>query len=255
MKRSTTLNNPQEKSMRKQTLLRIGLPAGVQIYASRFRELLAKESAGREFPSALFHYDDRNGPAQGMPGVRILGGKRWLGILADEDHAGVIYQVMGDAVRAASHLAEQNTPVQVEQHELSLKPRHEPRRYWVREMALKRRSPSARASDIEELARRRLVAGIERMAARYGIDCPPEEQLGVDVEVKREIGLRLSTTAGPTNEYVTLLDMSFTIHAELEGFWFVGNLTSRGYGRIGLDLAALSVNYALEQQRPRRFAG
>ncbi|WP_420213417.1 type IV CRISPR-associated endonuclease Csf5 (plasmid) [Burkholderia aenigmatica] len=247
------MNNTLEDSMRKQTLLRIGLPADTQIYVSRYRELLAKEAGAS---AALFHYSAENKtPAPGIPGVRVVGGKRWLGILADEQNAGVVYESMGAAVRAASQLAGQNIPVHVEEHELSLKPCHEPRQYWVREMVLKRRSPSARGSDLEDLVRRRLVAGIERMAAYYGIDCPTDEQLGIEVEVKRNIGLRLSTVDGPTNEWVTLVDVAFTAHLELDGFWFVGNLTSRGYGRVGRDLASLAVNLKRELQRPRRFAG
>ncbi|QMI49808.1 type IV CRISPR-associated endonuclease Csf5 [Burkholderia sp. MBR-1] len=241
--------------MRKQTLLRIGLPDGAQIYPSRYRELLAKEASTWGFPSALFHTNELRSAEPGMPGVRVVGGKRWIGILADEANTSVIYQVMGGAVAAANSLTGRNTPVEVEEHELGLKPRHHPQQYWIREMVLKRRSPSAREGDLEDLARRRLTAGIERMATRYGIDCPTDDQLGIDVSIKRNLGLRLTTVSGPTNEFVTLLDMSFTIHADLGGIWFAGNLTSRGYGRIGRDLSNLAVNFAREQKQPRRVAG
>jgi hypothetical protein len=36
-----------------------------------------------------------------------------------------------------------------------------------------------------------------------------------------------------TNEYATLVDVKFTAFVDLQGVWMIGNLTSRGYGRIG----------------------
>ncbi|KKI36121.1 hypothetical protein VI03_25455 [Burkholderia vietnamiensis] len=240
--------------MRKQTLLRISLPPNAHLYPSRFRELLAKEVARNQLPWTLLHSSDQGIPLPGMPGVRVVGGHRWLGLLADEAHTPLLYQAMGSAVQAVTQMLGANASVEVEQRELSLTPLQTPERYWIREMVLKRRSPAARNSDLEELAQRRLVSGIERMARQYGIDCPTQEQLGIVVSVRRNLGLQLSTTNGPTSEWVTLVDMEFMIHAKLGGYWFAGNLTSRGYGRIGRNLAQLAVNFDLEQNKQRRFA-
>lgn len=248
------LQNRHHADPSRQTLLRIELPEDVRLYPQRFRELISKESAGA-LPPAIFHAEEGGTPATGMPSVRIIGGRRWVGVLTDDAHAPLVYEVMGAAVRAAISVAQRPLATRIEEHHLRIRPCQHPVRYWIREMALKRRTPAARAADLSALVRARLLSGIARMAARYGIDCPTDDQLEVDVDLRRHLGLRLSTTTGPTNEFVTLVDASFTLHAELKGLWFAGNLTARGYGRIGRDLNDLAVNLRAENAAPREYVG
>lgn len=61
-----------------------------------------------------------------------------------------------------------------------------------------------------------------------------------NVRIDRQLGMGLKTDRGLTGEAVTLLTkVEFTMFAELRGFWFAGNLSSRGYGRIlSLDYLA-----------------
>jgi hypothetical protein len=226
-------------SSRTQTLLRIRLPEGARLYPQEFRELLAKQPG---MPHDLFHYDDAGRPRQGMPGVRTVGAHRWAGLLADSEHADLIYQVTGPAVQAVTRRLGANVRLEIEQHDLAIKRRDELRKYFVREMAVKRRRPGARTADVEALVTERLMASLARMATHHGLDCPTAADLGLVVDVEREVGLRLSTTTGPTEEFVTLLNASFWVHADLKGMWFAGNLTARGYGRIGLDLKDLGLN-------------
>lgn len=227
--------------MEKQTLLRLGMPPGAAIYASKFKEKLAAhvDALGAANATKLFHHGE-NGPIAAMPGLRFVGAKNWVGILADSDNQPLLFEFMGAAVKVATELAGRPVPVNVEEHKLDLKPLQYPKTYWIREMALKRRHPKARNADINDLVLERLTKSIERQCARYGIECPTAEQLEISVDVTRDLGMPLTTTTGVTKEYVTLANASFTIHAELTGFWFAGNLTSRGYGRIGVDLAQLS---------------
>lgn len=220
----------------KQTLLRIGLPGDVRIYPGQFRELLAKQGG---LPNSLFHYGSDNRPMNGMPTIRIVGAKTWVGILADEDGAGVVIDAMGPAVRAVMAYCGKPVKAAIEEHDLSLVPTHVPKRFWIREMVLKRRWEGSRNATVEDLVVQRLSAGIERMALHYGIDCPIPGQLEIQVDVTRHIGVPIVVSTGVTKEYATLVNAEFLMFAELKGYWFAGNLTSRGYGRIGAHVDGL----------------
>ncbi|MGF6440142.1 type IV CRISPR-associated endonuclease Csf5 [Paraburkholderia youngii] len=235
--------------MTKQTLLRIRLPEGERLYVSDFREAMAKQVG---IQPELFHYGDNGKPAPGIPHVHFVGGKSWVGILADEERTPLLYDVMGSAVRAAQALTGKLLPAGIEEITLGLRLQHWPTRYFVREMAIKRRTKKSRESGFDELVKDRLTKSLARQAQEYGIHLPSEEQLAIEVSVIRPRGLRLSTTSGLTREYVMLTDVSFTIHAKLTGIWQAGSLTARGYGRIGRDLSDLAIHLKAEAQSPRR---
>ncbi|MFP3637822.1 type IV CRISPR-associated endonuclease Csf5 [Paraburkholderia sp. SIMBA_054] len=241
--------------MSKQILLRIELPTDARVFISQFREYVARDLDGQSDVPELFHYDSTGKPAQGMPRTRFVGGRRWVGILTDEDRADMLYKVMGNAVRAVHHLCGSVTPVKFEEHTLGLSQIYTPRSYWIREMVIKKRRQRTRETEQKELIRQRILSGLHRQADEYGIAWPGDDALDLKVNDDfRQRGLELRTTQGATGEYVDLIDASFTVKTELLGFWFAGNLTSRGYGRIGVDLAALAVNFRREQAAPRRMA-
>lgn len=240
---------------RAQLLLRIELPEGTRVYPSEFREYVAKAMDLLPACPALFHYDGSGKPANGIPLTRFVGGRSWLGIITDESQADVLYQAMGPAVKAVEHLCGKLTPMRIERQTLEIKPLPFGRKYWIREMAAKRRGPRARSMPDDQLIRERLLAGLARQAEEFGLKWPGDEALQLrDITVTKARGLALSTTGGVTREYVSLFDASFTINAELLGYWFAGSLPSRGYGRIGYDLVDLAVNYRAEERRPRRLA-
>lgn len=214
----------------KQTLLRIGLPDGMRVYPSQFREMLAKIP---DLPNALFHRDESGQTINERPGVRVAGAVGWVGLVADQDNEKLLREATGAAILAVSKHTGKACPVQIEEHDFGLKLTDEPRMYWVREMVLKRKHPRAVAQDIETLVRDRVLSSIEANCDKYAIECPTAEQLGIEtVEIVHQRGLRLQTTTGVTNMFVTLVDAVIMVHADLDGMWFVGNLTSRGYGRI-----------------------
>lgn len=220
----------------KQTLLRIGLPHGVRVYPSEFREMLAKVPS---MPNALFHRDKEGETLNERPGIRVAGAVGWVGLVADEENKMLLREATGAAILAVSERTGRSCDVKIEEHDFNIKPTNEPRMYWIREMVIKRRT-NARTQDVSTLVQARTLSSIEAICEKYGFDCPTAEQLDIQtVEVVHDRGMRLQTTTGVTNMWVTLVDTRVMIHADLAGHWFVGNLTSRGYGRIIKDRPGL----------------
>jgi hypothetical protein len=214
-----------------QTLLRISLPGGMRIYPSAFREMLAKMP---DLPNALFHRDDAGKTINTCPpAIRMAGAVGWVGLVAEPGSEQLLFSVMGSAVQAASTAIGKSCSIQVETIELNIKALNEPRVYWVREMAIKRQHKRAMEQDVETLIRERMLTSLEASCNSNGFVCPTADALGIEVvEIVHERGLRLQTTTGLTNMFVHLVDARVMVHADLDGMWFVGNLTSRGYGRI-----------------------
>lgn len=203
-------------------------------------------------PPVLFHRNpETDNPNNGLPGLLTIGGKQWLGILAQPGYEDVLYRVMGGAVKRATTGAGKSVKVEVQQIDLGITQTQFPIKYWIREMAIKRRGPRSREMDINDLVKERVLESLQRYADQYGLDLPTPEQLEMDVDVLKSIGLQLRTTKGITNEFVTLVDVELSMFAELQGHWMVGNLTARGYGRIGRDLKSLAVHYKKEQTKER----
>ena len=220
----------------KQTLLRIKLPPGSTLYPGRLRTL----TASLDKPSAALFARDDAGRTVKYPGVRFVGGKSWVGVLADSEHEDVLLAHTGQILMAVSKEVGSACPVELETHQCSLSPTHHPIAYRANRIAIKKRSPEARTADTADLLTRRIYTSIDRTCAKFGIYCPDIEDLGVTgVKVEREIGMRLETADGEYNEFVSLIDATFFLHAELLGHWFVGNLTARGHGRVARDLSLL----------------
>lgn len=211
----------------KQTLLRIKLPEGEVLYPSQLRSI----TAALNKPARALFARDEAGQAVVYPGVRFVGGKSWVGILADEAHqellmvhAGLVMMAVGKAVKGPCGF-------EVEDLECSLQAVHYPIAYRAQRIAIKKRH--LHTADVTELLTQRIYQSIDRTCARFGMDCPDMEDMGIiGVHVEREIGMRLETDQGPTQQFVALIDATFSLHANLKGMWFVGNLTSRGHGRI-----------------------
>lgn len=224
--------------MHEQTLLRIGLPGDRPLYASRFRELLAREC---NLPPMFFHRSPEGKPLEGQPLIRVVGGKKWVGILGDgEEGLNLVEMATGPAMRTIAREMGGSSPVRMESHKPEIKTCDRLVKYWVRELVVKRRSNKRRLDTEENLAEEMILRGLSRGVDRFQMDeSILDDMLFRIEEVRRPRGLRLSTTSGDTNEFVTLMDVEFTLNRELSGIWFAGNLTSRGYGRIGRHLPEL----------------
>ncbi len=222
-----------------QTVLRIGVPHGKRVFPSQFREMLAKQP---DLPNALFHRDGQGRTINNRPGIRTAGATGWVGLVADPGSESLVYEAAPACIQVASQLSGQPSSANIEQHKMAFTPTEEPRRYLIRELALKRRHQKAREQNLEDLIRQRITSSLLACCNRNGFDCPGDEQLGVMVaHTHRPRGMFIQTTAGVTGEALTLVDVEVLIHAKIEGMWFAGNLTSRGYGRIipsrpGMDL-------------------
>lgn len=213
----------------KQLLLRMALPAQSKLFPDQFREAMARRVG--EVPG-LFHYEENGRTAQGRPAVRFLGGKNWVGIVADEAASDLLYGQVGAAIETVTEHCGRPVSVNVEEHEVSLALRDAPRQYRITRMALKRRTDPARNKPIEELVKERLLSSIEAQALRFGFDCPVRSELDMHLSIGQQFGMPLRTTTGTTKEYITVVSAEFTTHLHLGGFWFGGNLTARGHGRI-----------------------
>jgi hypothetical protein len=237
----------------KQTLLRLSLPEGVRIYPNDLREMLARSNL---LPPEFFGYDpDTRFPLceaptradskptaaqaanrSAIPGVRIVGGRSWVGVLATgQANKPLLDAAIGPALQALSNRCRAPIPVQIEEHDLTIEGQEYPSAYWVREMVIKKGGSKDMDSDAHRaLIKSRIETGLAKQALAYGLDCPPEHLLDVRVsDLVRPRGLRIVATSGPTGQYAQLVDVAFYANAKLRGFWFAGNMTARGYGRIG----------------------
>lgn len=236
----------------KQTLLRFSLPTGVRMYPNDLREALARTN---RLPASFFGYDLETGfpirqPSRkegvaptaaqksnrmAIPGIRVVGGASWVGILATgAESQDLLNAAIAPAIEAVNGHCKAAVPVRIENPIFYIESQEFPSAYWVREMVIKK-GAGREVSDDERMAvvKRRIETSIAAQAEAHGLDCPPEPLLDVRVaELIRPRGLRIVTTSGPTDQYACLLDVRFYASAKLCGFWFAGNLTARGYGRI-----------------------
>jgi hypothetical protein len=225
--------------MREQTLLKLSLPTGTRMYASRLRELLARDC---DLPPEFFHRNGNGGTLQGSPTIRTVGGKGWVGVLGDGNLGEKLVEMATiPALRSVQKEIGAVVPIRLEQHLPQIEKLETIAMYWVRELVVKRRSQKLREAEPEMLAELVVMNGLKRTSEYFGLDVSLLETdcLFRVEEVIRPRGLRICTTSGETNEYATLMDVKFSLNRKLLGFWFAGNLTSRGYGRIGRDLNSL----------------
>lgn len=230
-----------------QHLLKITLPHSQAIFPAEFRELLAKIP---NLPNALFHRDEAGETINHIPGIRVVGGAGWVGIVADEENEPLLRMATAPAIMAVSNKLGVACPVVIERRKFALMPIQTVKRYYVREMVIKKGLRGTPTKEhVDEIVARRIVESIERTCARYGWDCPTAEAMGIVVDQTDHKALRLVTTTGITNQYVALLNTTVYMHLDLDGIWFAGNLTARGYGRIIAD------HPGLKQQRVRAGKG
>lgn len=245
----------------KQYLLRFATPPEAKVYPNDFREALAKH----DLPALFFSRDPETGksisgkvhselgvrkhiekhgvpPAPAteeqranpfaLPGIRIVGSAKWVGILATgERYKPLLDAATVPAIQTIRALLGKATSVELEQRDLVAEALQYPRRYIIRELVMK--SGLTKEEGVSERVQERILQGLERQAAAYGLDLPTRGQLDVRVtNVDRPRGLRMVTSTGPTKQFVGLANVEFYACVDLKGYWFIGNLTSRGYGRI-----------------------
>lgn len=224
---------------RQQSLLRIQLPKGKPpLYPNQFREMLARGGDGHALlPPAFFHYGEDGKTLQGKSDIRVVGGKGWVGILSQSGNNPLFDGAIGVASRLVAQHYGQPMPIQIEAPEFGVAVDRDSGQsgmcsYFVRDLAIKRRHKARREMSDTDLVTLVLQQGISEIADRFGFDVPPESALRIRIHDLRCIGLRLSTTSGATNEFVTLANAEFSMNCDLRGIWQAGSLQSRGYGRI-----------------------
>lgn len=216
-----------------QKILRIGLPSDTVLRGSDFREALAKNFGDAP---AFFHRTPDGKTIPGIPGIRTVSGASWVGVLAmpGTDNHELLTNHVGQILNVASKLTNRSLPVEFETRTFSATHSVVPITYFVRECAIKRRHKRRKAMNDQELMTEVINSGLERISVAYGIDLPSSESMDIRItEITKSRGVALRTTEGVTREFTHVVDCEFTAFVDLSGMWQVGNLTSRGYGRIG----------------------
>lgn len=233
VRRMATTQPAKDKNV-KQLLLRIALPEGRSpLYAAVFREMLAKAGDGSSLlPPAFFHYGTDGNTLSCAPDIRFVGGRGWVGILSRSGDNALFDMAVGIASRVVG--AHYGVPVRItiEQPEYGFEATDKPVRYHLRDVAIKTRSKVRREASGDTLTRERLLAGLVAESQRMDLDLPGDDALGIQIHDLRQIGMRLGTTTGATNEFVTLINADVSMFLNLGGIWQIGSLQSRGYGRI-----------------------
>lgn len=218
-----------------QTLLKIRLPDGERFWPDELRLIVAAED---QMVSPALMGRGPDGKTLSDPPVRFTGGRGWVGLVANGTHDELLFAHMAAVMSATSKRFGQALPVQVEHHEIEIRRNDAPKFYRATNVAIKRRSSSAREEDLTKLCTQRFGRALVKQALSYGLDCPELDELEVaNVSFERSLGMGLKTDQGQTGEFVTLLPVvTFSTFADLKGFWFIGNLSARGYGRIAGEI-------------------
>ncbi len=218
-----------------QLLLRINTPPGCQtIYRDKFREMLAKAADGKSIlPPLFFHYGEDGKPLPtGEAEIRTIGTKNWVGVLAKTGNADLFDPCVGIATRVAANHYGSPAKMEVMELDYGLEASQMPIIYNLSRAAFKRRSPKRRALSTEEIIKDYLLRQLADEAERFGFDLPKDSALRIQVHHAKEMGMRLNLNTGLSNEYVSLVDASFSMYLELKGMWQIGNLQARGHGLI-----------------------
>lgn len=220
-----------------QSLLRIGIPDGEQpIRASGFREMLAKAGDGSPLlPPAFFNYREDGRPIPADPDIRTVGGRSWVGILSKNGDDHLFNMAVGIASSVVSKHYGMPAKMMIDHPEYSIAATDDPKHYYIRDMAIKCRSDRRKnisKASVEDLVKEVVLAGLKKEATRCGFDLPPDDHIGLQVKNLRQIGLRLVTAHGATNEYLPLINGECSMFLKLNGIWQFGSLQARGYGRL-----------------------
>lgn len=224
----------------RQTLLRFSLPEGMKLYPRQFRELLAARGT---FSSQFFHRDAVTGrPANGRAMISMIGGPRWVGVLAQPGAEHLIDAHMVECLRAITAHVAAPVPMQIEQYDISLAATPYPVQYRLSEICLRKRIKQpkmlrhqrlqhGRDKPNEQEIREVILRGLSAAARKHGWDLPLDEQIDLNIWIKKEMGLRIETSEG-LGDGACLIIADVSMHLDLGGIWQFGDLSSRGYGRL-----------------------
>ena len=240
----------------KQALLRFSLPADTALYATQFKDLIAR--ACDKHPvvgESFFHYRNGQAISDAEPDIRFVGGKRWVGILSRSGDTATLLPVAGiAALELGKHCGK---PVSMELLEpaYGVEITSYPVHYYYRDVVAKHANRWKGTN--EDLVIRTLTERLRLERDRVMLDLPAldissyrdeaftrhldhaadertllKERLGIEIHDLRRLAMPLETATGKTNTSVILLQGSFSMFAKLAGMWQMGSLQSRGYGRI-----------------------
>ena len=218
-----------------QTLLKIRMDDAP--FPQDFRSVLAKRC---DLCPQFFHRDGNGNTQNGEPLIRITGWKGWVGVLATGDEG---LEILQSSLREILPVVAREFGVPMVDM-IHFWQRAFPlgggsKRYLVPALVVKCRTPRRKNSDEKKLAEDVLRSSLVRTAETNAINAKIFSDPSFRIEVESVLpatpkGIRISTPEGPrmTSEEARKMKVVFSMNCSLQGHWFAGNLTSRGYGRI-----------------------
>lgn len=233
----------RQSAVPQQNLLRFKLGHQAQpLYAQGFKDLTARYFQGNlTTGETLFHFRDGK-PINTKPDIRFVGGKTWVGVLSDKGNTELLVNHVADFSRILSKHSGRPVPMTLEELDFDAQLATVPSIYYFRDVAV-RRSKGWKGT-LEDLFINRLTRALRSYRDTRNLDLPGShesakadaqaivDRLQIQVHEIASVGMRLTVAAGDTYEYMHLLNGKFSMYCDLSGIWQIGNLQSRGHGRI-----------------------
>lgn len=234
-----------------QTVVKLGLPKGMYLRPSDFREELAREHAGKTVDDVFFHREPGTGfPQKGRAPIRVIGGSSWVGVLAEPGFGPELLHHLPYLLSVARSKVGLLT-VQIDETEVGVTPMSETYcDYVVRNMMVRRRTLEKNPVEAnlarqfrgtenspEYLAQYLRNAVIEELRPAFlARNQEVEDYLDLAVEITDQFPLTCAYSGGtadaPRQQVMDRVHAKICMNAKLSGIWQVGALRSRGYGRI-----------------------
>jgi hypothetical protein len=209
------------------------IPAnGAVVSAPDWRKRLASVGDG-VLPHWFFGREADGATSSAFPKIRFLGGRRALRIVAfGEETSEALSGLMPVLFKLVNRAAETTVPVRMNEHTAAARPSYQ-RLYHVAAPMLTRRGDRrgryANEANTEARnghVRSRIVHGLARQAAFFGLDFPPDDEIDLvecgDYRAKRihegfAYGVQYAVIGVPVN---------------LQGIWQTGLVLSHGHGAV-----------------------
>lgn len=213
----------------KQNIITLRIPEDASWYAKDFRKAVAKMADKMSLDIAdIFHYDENGQSLNSKPKCRFFSTKNQVGF-ASESSSKDVARISGPIMMAASsHLGNVDVGMKMFTREKQAYFSDRPYTYLLTNAVRKARTERWRKMSTQEIVKS-LVFNMLNDAVEDGVllDMPPESMINIVVHEHRQGGIDIKS-----GEYAHLIYATFSMNIKLEGFWFAGQLTTRGHGMI-----------------------
>lgn len=215
----------------KQHVLQIEIPKGITWYGNEFRTMVG-EAHRNTLDPVVFHKDADNRPLNGKPACRFFCSRKMATFVSErEEGQSDVAMVMPHALVAAQRkFGMDNVSIKTFSVNKAAAVSEVPVKYRLIHGVKKTRHASTKAKSSQQYVEQLVIEELERAYEKgHILDLPEKEALGLKVFDVEEKGLRVTGKGG---EFAPLLSATFMLDVTLQGFWQVGSLTAKGYGRV-----------------------